>query len=148
MTNSSNNEERATLPDIGVEIKPRPENERIVKGSKTMTVKEHREAVRKAKVEAYNKGMIDAMNRVRKIRSGFVDECLGILEKRANGERLSSDDRFLLKLGMDSVTRVEERVVGKAKSETEVTHNVNIVNMIAGISAHEDLILDAEELDE
>lgn len=116
--------------------------------AKAVSPKEHAELVKKAKVEAYNRGMVDAMSRVTKIREGMLEAGAEIVQKHNMGIELSVKELQLLKMIMESVTKVEDRVVGKVKTENEVTHNVNIVNMIAGVDDSEYTIEDAEFDDE
>lgn len=92
--------------------------------------------------------MVDAMSRVTKIREGMLEAGAEIVQKHNMGIELSVKELQLLKMIMESVTKVEDRVVGKVKTENEVTHNVNIVNMIAGVDDSEYTIDDAEYEDE
>lgn len=113
--------------------------------TKTLTAKEHKEAIRKAKIDAYNKGLMDSMSKVQKIRGGLVEAGADIIKKLNDGGELTAREVTVLKIIMENVTKVEERVVGKVRSESDVNHNFNIVNFISGNQGIDpELLLEAE----
>ena len=95
--------------------------------------RENKAEIAKARVEAYERGVNEALGTISKLESSIVEIGSRLLERTAEGEPLTRAELETLKLAHKVAESMKDRAIGKPVTKAEVKTQQSILHLIAGI---------------
>lgn len=91
---------------------------------------EHQRELKKARVEAFNEGMLSNLERAAKFHGDILAAGAELAERAASGMILSQQERELMKMAANSAKEIVDRSIGKSVTKHEETKQVSILGLM------------------
>lgn len=91
---------------------------------------QHQRELKKARVEAFNEGMLSNLERAAKFHGDILAAGAELAERAASGMILSQQERELMKMAANSAKEIVDRSIGKSVTKHEETKQVSILGLM------------------